>query len=245
MQQIENQNLVIESNFSDVKNKLYPVFLKLENMHTLVVGAGFIGLEKLNSLLNNCPNAKITIVADKVSNEVREFAGQFEHTEIIERYFEADDLDGKDLVIAATGNMAVNEIIRCEAGKRKLLVNVADTPALCDFYLGSIVQKGDLKIAISTNGKSPTAAKRIREFLDESITDEFDDTLENLQAIRQQLKGNFAEKVKKLNQVTDIHSGMMLRKEKGDQWKRIASFSLLIFGSMLIGYFLFSYMNMA
>ncbi|MFZ9661719.1 MAG: sulfite exporter TauE/SafE family protein, partial [Chitinophagaceae bacterium] len=87
--------------------------------------------------------------------------------------------------------------------------------------------------------------KRIREFLDESITDEFDDTLENLQAIRQQLKGNFAEKVKKLNQVTDIYSGMMLRKEKGDQWKKIASFSLLVFGSMLIGYFLFSYLPMA
>lgn len=244
MQQSEKENLVLESLNSDVKNRLYPVFLKLEKMHTLVVGAGFIGLEKLHSLLYNSPDARITIVAISVSDEVRHFVQQFENIEIIEREFEADDLNEKDLVIAATGNKNVNAFIKKEAENRKILINVADTPALCDFYLGSIVQKGDLKIAISTNGKSPTAAKRIREYLDESLTDEFDDTLENLNAIRQQLKGNFADKVKKLNQITNIHSGLLLRKEKSENWTRVASFSILVFGSMLIGYFLFSYLPM-
>ena len=84
-----------------------------------------------------------------------------------------------------------------------LLINVADKPELCDFYLGAVVQKGDLKIAISTNGKSPTIAKRLKEILNEGIPAELDDTLQNMSALRQTLKGDFASKVKKLNQVTE------------------------------------------
>jgi siroheme synthase-like protein len=79
---------------------------------------------------------------------------------------------------------------------------VADTPDLCDFYLGSIVQKGDLKIAISTNGKSPTLAKRIKEFLNEIIPDDIQQLLDNLQTYRNTLKGDFQDKVKELNDLT-------------------------------------------
>ena len=71
-----------------------------------------------------------------------------------------------------------------------------------DFYLSSVVQKGNLKIAISTNGKSPTLAKRIKEYLDEIIPDEIDDLLLNMNSIRKKLSGNFEEKVKKLNEIT-------------------------------------------
>jgi siroheme synthase-like protein len=81
-------------------------------------------------------------------------------------------------------------------------VNVADTPELCDFYLGSIVQKGNLKIAISTNGKSPTIAKRIKEVLNETIPDEINDLLNNMQSIRDKMSVDFAEKVKRLNELT-------------------------------------------
>jgi siroheme synthase-like protein len=79
---------------------------------------------------------------------------------------------------------------------------VADTPALCDFYLGSIVQKGDLKIAISTNGKSPTLAKRIRAFLEDVIPADIQTSLEQLESLRKQLKGDFQEKIKQLNEIT-------------------------------------------
>ena len=88
------------------------------------------------------------------------------------------------------------------AHTRGLLVNVADKPSLCDFYLGSVVKKGDLKIAISTNGKSPTVAKRIKEFLNESIPESIDDVLQNMNVIRERLRGNFDYKVRTLNQVT-------------------------------------------
>jgi len=82
------------------------------------------------------------------------------------------------------------------------LVNAADKPDLCDFYLSSVVQKGDLKIAISTNGKSPTIAKRIKEVLNDSLPAEIDELLSNMQQVRNKLSGDFAEKVKQLNEIT-------------------------------------------
>jgi siroheme synthase-like protein len=84
------------------------------------------------------------------------------------------------------------------------LINVADKPELCDFYLGSIVQKGNLKIAISTNGKSPTIAKRLKEVLNEGLPGELDTTLEQMSRLRNTLKGDFAEKVKTLNEITSV-----------------------------------------
>jgi uncharacterized membrane protein YfcA len=81
---------------------------------------------------------------------------------------------------------------------------VADKPELCDFYLGSIVKKGDLKLAISTNGKSPTVAKRLKEVLNESLPDELDATLQQMSALRETLSGDFADKVKQLNSVTSV-----------------------------------------
>ena len=83
-------------------------------------------------------------------------------------------------------------------------MNVADTPDLCDFYLGSIVQRGNLKIAISTNGKSPTIAKRLKEEIGNMIPDEMDAVLDNMQTIRTHLNGNFAEKVRRLNELTSV-----------------------------------------
>mgnify|MGYP001583593920 FL=1 len=106
-------------------------------------------------------------------------------------------------MIAATGNSELNKLVKHEAEKRNILVNVADTPLLCDFYLGSIVQKGDLKIAISTNGKSPTLAKRLREYFEENLPD-VQDLLENLYSFRNKLRGDFTNKVNVLNELTSL-----------------------------------------
>lgn len=173
-------------------------------MHVLIVGGGAIGLEKITAVLNNSPEAKVTLVAKSVVAEIKEFQARSEKLIIIERAFEVNDLDGKDLIIAATGDRGISELIRAEATKRKILINVADTPDLCDFYLGSIVQKGDLKIAISTNGKSPTLAKRLKEVFNEALPEETQESIENLNKFRNQLKGDFANKVKKLNEITSV-----------------------------------------
>ncbi len=183
-------------------NLLFPIFLKENFGPVLLIGAGPVGLEKLNALVQNIPRASISIVAIEVHPEVRNLSDQYPNVSIAHRPYHPDDLIGKCMVIAAVNNRILSEKIAREARKRKVLVNVADTPDLCDFYLSSIVKKGNLKIAISTNGKSPTVAKRLKELLQETLPDELDDLLEQMYRIRQSIKGDFAQKVAALNQLT-------------------------------------------
>lgn len=196
-------------------NQLFPVFIKLNTIHTLLVGAGPVGLEKLNAILSNSPDAKITVIGLEVLPELQQLAGMHERVSVFEREFKVTDLDDVDLVVAATNNDDLNQLIRIEADGSNLLVNFADKPELCNFYLGSIVKKGDLKIAISTNGKSPTIAKRLKEVLNDSLPDELNETLQNMHALRNTLNGDFAEKVKKLNAVTS--SLILANEEKNKQ----------------------------
>ncbi|WP_259069660.1 TSUP family transporter [Mucilaginibacter sp. X4EP1] len=185
-------------------NPLFPVFLKLNELHTVLVGAGHVGLEKLTAILNNSAEATVTVIALTILPEVHLLAAEYKGVKIIQKTFTDADLNTADVVIAATNDNELNKFIRQAAHDRKLLINVADKPELCDFYLGSIVQKGDLKIAISTNGKSPTIAKRLKEVLNESLPTELDITLQQMSALRNSLNGDFTYKVKKLNEVTSV-----------------------------------------
>jgi uncharacterized protein len=188
--------------YPEIKNRLYPVFLKLEQLNILLVGGGNVGLEKLQSLLSNSPEAGITIVAPQVKEEIRELVLKHPSCTLMQRTLEETDLDNKDLIILATDDKELHKYITKLANEKKILINVADTPELCDFYLGSIVQKGDLKIAISTNGKSPTMAKRIKEVLREILPDELDEVIGHLHEIRNKINGDFNYKVSKLNDIT-------------------------------------------
>ncbi|NSL88215.1 precorrin-2 dehydrogenase/sirohydrochlorin ferrochelatase family protein [Chitinophaga solisilvae] len=186
------------------ENQLFPVFFKLHRLHVLVVGGGNIGLEKANAMLQNCPDGNITVVALHFLPELEDIARKFPNVTLVQKPFSCGDLLGKDLVIAATNDRALNYCIWEKAKGSKVLINVADTPELCDFYLGSVVQKGNLKIAISTNGKSPTVAKRLKQVLQEAIPDTLDEVLNKLYIIRDKLKGDFTAKVKQLNTITDV-----------------------------------------
>ncbi|MGN6398385.1 MAG: TSUP family transporter [Mucilaginibacter sp.] len=199
----KNSSLIIQDKKAG-GNQLFPVFLKLNNLHTVLVGAGNVGLEKLMAILHNSPEAKVTVIALEILPEVHLLAAKYQKLVIVQKTFIDSDLDNADVVIAATNNSELNNFIRQSAHERKLLINVADKPDLCDFYLGSIVQKGDLKIAISTNGKSPTIAKRIKEVLNEGLPNELDETLQQMSLLRNSLNGDFTEKVRKLNAVTSV-----------------------------------------
>jgi siroheme synthase-like protein len=223
------------------KNQLYPVFLKLQELKLLLVGGGNVALEKLNSLLSNSPDTPVTIVAPFIRNEVRELVARHPLCQLVERKFEEADLEDKDLVICATDDKDLHVSIKYLAAERGILVNVADTPELCDFYLGSIVQKGQLKIAISTNGKSPTAAKRIKELLNDALPGELDEVIENLHKVRNSLNGDFEYKVKRMNEITKTLVQKNGNGEKELRWRKVATYSLLAFAFMLIGYFIFSY----
>ncbi|PUB28577.1 hypothetical protein C8J95_107152 [Elizabethkingia sp. YR214] len=194
-----------------MSNSLYPIFVKLESLSLLVIGGGKIALEKLHSVLANAPKTPVKLVAKEIIPEVRALQQEYKNLILEQRAYTYADFDTADLVIAAVNDLVVAEQIRNDAHVKGVLVNIADKPELCDFYLGSIVRKGELKIAISTNGKSPTIAKRLREILTEAIPDEVDEVLDNMQNIRQQLKGDFDYKVQELNRLTTEY----LSKDKG------------------------------
>ena len=184
-------------------NTLFPVFFKLHQLDILVVGGGYVGLEKLEAILKNSPAARVTLVgAEILQPDIYRLAEEHPHVTVHEREFRRRDLRDKDLVFLATNNRSLHEKVKKITRKRHIMTNVADTPDLCDFYLSSVVKKGDLKIAISSNGKSPTLTKRIREYLEEAIPDDVQTLLDNLKEVRDQLKGDFEYKVKKLNEVT-------------------------------------------
>ena len=183
-------------------NELFPVFLKLSQLRLLIIGGGYVGLEKLQAVLSNSPSAIITLVATEISTEIKELSKKFDHIKLIEKAYKISDFDNIDIAIIAINDSLISSQIAVDAKKKGILTNVADKPSLCDFYLGSVVQKGNLKIAISTNGKSPTIAKRIKEVLNDTFPDEIDTLLENMQNIRNKMSGNFTEKVKQLNELT-------------------------------------------
>lgn len=184
-------------------NTLFPIYVKMDQVQTLLVGAGPVGLEKLEAIYRNSPHAKVRIVAQDIIAEVLTFVRDKPQIQIDHRSFEIGDLAGIDLVILATNNPILNEEVRLLTQKHNILLNVADKPDLCDFYLGAVVQKGNLKIGISTNGKSPTMAKRLKEFLNDVLPEELDETLELMQQLRNQLKGDFQEKIRVLNAHTE------------------------------------------
>ncbi|MCF2873609.1 MULTISPECIES: bifunctional precorrin-2 dehydrogenase/sirohydrochlorin ferrochelatase [unclassified Tenacibaculum] len=184
------------------KNNLYPIFLKVHQLNVLLIGAGNVGLEKLSFLLKSSPNAKVQIVAIDILPEVKNLAEKH-HIEIIQEAYKVSHLHNKDLVIVATDDNHVNIQAYNDCKEQNLLVNVADTPHLCDFYLGGIVTKGNVKVAISTNGKSPTTAKRLRQFFEEVIPEDINELVQNLNKYRKTIKGNFEEKVETLNKLTE------------------------------------------
>ncbi len=187
-----------------MKNTLFPVFLKTETAQFLIVGGGNVGLEKTETLLKQNPHIHIVIVAPLLHPKLREIIQDHSNVSCFERPFEVADLDHKDFVIITTDKPEVNKEVRFLAKAKGIKVNAADQPDLCDFYLGSIVNKGNLKIAISTNGKSPVLAKRMREYFTEVIPNEIDETILQLNTFRNQQKGDFKEKLAVLNEVTSV-----------------------------------------
>lgn len=243
---IENKKGEVKESLSEAmeqSNNLFPVFLKLETLRLLIVGGGKVALEKLHAVLQNSPVTKITMVAIEFSEATRHTAIHHGNIELIEKAYEASDLDDKDVIIIAIDDAFTSEQIRNDAHEKGKLVNVADKPELCDFYLGSIVKKGNLKIAISTNGKSPTIAKRLKETFNDLLPEEIDEVLNNMEAIRNKMKGDFATKVNKLNRITKV---LTVNNEAetsfGEKrWRRVATYSIFAFFFMLLGYVVLSY----
>lgn len=232
----EKENIIIEDG-----NKLFPVFLKLEKLRLLIIGGGNVALEKLQAVVQNSPSTSIHLVGISVQDKIYEIAEGLINISIEERPYSITDIEQADIVIAAVNDIITSEIIQNDAHFAGRLLNVADKPELCDFYLSSIVKKGNLKIAISTNGKSPTIAKRLKEVINTMIPDEMENVLDNIQAIRKGLHEDFDEKVKQLNDITKVlvaKQSILNEEAKSGtkKWQRIVKWSLLAFFFMILGH---------
>jgi siroheme synthase-like protein len=231
---------VEEATVIDNTNNLFPVFLKLENLRLLIVGGGNVALEKLNAVLQNSSATKIKIVAGEIDEKIYAVAKDYSNIEISQKLYAPSDLEDIDIIIAAVNNIDLSEQIRDDAKANGILINVADKPELCDFYLSSVVKKGNLKIAISTNGKSPTIAKRLKEVINNLIPDEVDGVLQNIQIIREDIKGDFSEKVKQLNDLTKTLVAKRITLEEINKpaqkkWQQVVKWCLFAFIFMILG----------
>lgn len=164
--------------------RYYPVYLDIQNRNCLVVGGGAVGTRKVMTLLN-C-GSTVTVVSPDVSEQLLELA---DNSSIIleKRPYQTTDLDNMFLVIGATDNEGLNRQIHRDAERLNKLCNIADRPEACNFILPSIVNRGDLMIAISTSGKSPAFAKKLRKDLEKEFGNEYAEFLTLMGEIRKKL----------------------------------------------------------
>jgi len=164
--------------------RYYPVHLDIQNRNCLVVGGGAVGTRKVLTLLQ-C-GARVTVVSPIISDRLRELAATGTLT-LYKRPYQTGDLDGMFLVIGATNDEALNRRISSDAEGINTLCNIADRPEICNFILPSIVRRDDLVITISTSGRSPALAKKLRQILENQFGEEYADFLRLMGAIRKKL----------------------------------------------------------
>jgi siroheme synthase-like protein len=164
---------------------LFPAFLKLDGRQVIVVGGGALAASKIPGLLQ--ANACVRVISPRINSELAELV-RFREIEWLPRSFEPGDLRGSFLVIAATSIRDVNAAVYQEANRDGILCNAVDDVENCHFYCGAIVQRGDLQIAVSTNGKSPALAQRLRKEFDQQFGPEYAAWLEWLGAAREVLR---------------------------------------------------------
>lgn len=165
-------------------SSLFPMFLKLDGRRCLVVGAGRIADGKAEGLLR--AGADVTVIAPEANDSVRALAAAG-RVAWHEREVQAGDTAGFFLVVAGTNVAAVNRAVVDEARAANILVNAVDDPPYCDFYYGSIVERGDLQIAISTAGESPALAQRLRKEIDAQLPPDTGEWLAEVGKLRREV----------------------------------------------------------
>lgn len=182
---------------------LFPIFIKLEGRQILVAGAGKVGEPKISGLFGT--GARIRVVSLDASPTVRDWA-RAGWIELELRAFAPDDLAGVFMAIVATASRTTNERIYNEAQRRGILCNVVDVPDLCDFYYPSVVRRGDLQIAVSTAGQSPSLAQTIRQQLEKQFGPGYAEWVAELGATRKLILASDLEKERKLELLHSLAS---------------------------------------
>lgn len=172
----------------------YPVFVDIGSRPCTVVGGGAVAERKVKSLLS--AGARVTVISPRLTRGLVELrkAGEIAH---VKRGYEKGDLKGAFLVISASNSRRVNSSVYDEADREGTLVNVVDDPPRCNFIVPSVVNRGDLRVAISTSGRAPGLSKRMRKELEAYLGPEYGTYLEIVGAVRKKLLKNRAKSDKK------------------------------------------------
>jgi precorrin-2 dehydrogenase/sirohydrochlorin ferrochelatase len=201
-------------------NILYPIFLKLNKKKCVVIGGGKTATRKVKALLE--AKAKVTVISPKLTKEL-EMLAENGSIKVIKREYKEGDLDKYFLVFATTNSEEINKKVIKEAKKRKILCNIVDDPSNCDFYVPSVYTQGDLKIAISTNGKSPALARKIREELANIYGKEVALFLNLLGSLRKKIKAKFPDEEKRreiFSKIVNSQSLFSLKNKTLDEIKK-------------------------
>jgi len=182
---------------------LFPMFMKLAGKQCLVVGAGKVGEPKIGGLID--ADARIHVVAISATDQVREWADAGK-IELELRAFSSSDLDDKFLAVVATASRSLNERIYLEAQQSGVLCNVVDVPEYCDFFYPAVVQRGNLQIAISTAGQSPSLAQKLRQQLERQFGAGYAAWVEQLGETRRIVLASDLDKERKLELLHSLAS---------------------------------------
>lgn len=170
---------------------MYPVLLDISGKLCVVIGGGSVAERKVRALLES--EAVVRLVSPEVTGELSFLADQG-RIEWRKSSYSGDDLDGALLVFAATDNRDVQELVSRHAVENGQLLNVVDDPERCSFHVPATVRRGDLTLAVSTNGKSPAVAARIRQQLESQFGSEYETLLQVMAMVREQA-GSETEKL--------------------------------------------------
>lgn len=181
----------------------YPLFLNVHQKSVVIVGGGAVSARKAETLLQY--GARVTVVAPEVGAEVERL-----QVEIVRKRYDATDIEQAFIVIASTNDAAVNEQVARDCRTRRILVNVADAPQLSDFIVPAVIERGSIRIAISTGGNSPALARRLKFDLQSAIGPEYVELSDILGALRENAKSTLAtEDDRKLFFDSIITSGVL------------------------------------
>jgi precorrin-2 dehydrogenase / sirohydrochlorin ferrochelatase len=169
--------------------QLYPVMLNLVNRRVVIIGGGDVALRKARDLLE--AGAHVLVIAPQVHDDIQALSGAYGASlEIFQRQYQPGDLAGAALVFAATSAVEVNRAVFTEAQARNIFINAVDDPPNCSFFIPSFTKRGDLILALSTSGKSPALAARLRREIEKHIPEDIEQTLATLSEIRDIFKSH-------------------------------------------------------
>jgi len=202
----------------------YPVCLDIEGKRCVVVGGGAVGLRKVRMLLDF--GANVTVISPHLCPELRELVDEG-RVDTVKREYETGDLEEVFLVVTATDDMAINTRVAEEATRKGKLINVVDVPLLSNFIVPSYLRRGDLTVAVSTNGKSPALARKIRTEMERHIGDEYAMLTSLIHEVRCQLKGrDIAPSAGRWQQALDLEAllGLLRSGQHSEAKERLLSF---------------------